>query len=81
MNNTQKKVRLKRVEKFGDALAGGLAAAGMGMLGIVNGIINIAHITFSAVLLVAAIAIYSLTTWIAIELAKDIKDVDKGDDG
>jgi hypothetical protein len=74
MNNTQKKVRLKRIEKFGDALAGGLAASAVGVLGLENGNVNIKNVTFAAVLLVTAIVVFGVVTWLAVELAADIED-------
>lgn len=73
MNNTQKKVRLKRVERFGDALAGALAAAGVTMLGFPIGNIN-TNIPHGVALLAVAFIAYGVFTLLAIELAAAIKD-------
>ena len=47
--------------------------------------VNIKNITLAAVLLVTAIVVFGVATWLAIELAADIKDEacchNEGEDG
>lgn len=71
MNGTQEKLLLKRVEKFGDAMAGGLAAAGATVL-VKDGSVVVANIALACVMFAVAIALYFAFSWLLNELAASL---------
>lgn len=71
MNEKQKEIRLKRIEKFGDAIAGGISALAVASL-FHDGKIVINNIGMCSAALFWAFIIYWVFSWLLEELAKSL---------
>jgi len=70
MNQKQKELRIKRVEKFGDAVSGSLAASALAAL-LKDGHVVIENLTPCCAAIVWAAVLYWIFSWLLNEMAKD----------
>lgn len=74
MNNTQLRIRIRRIERFGDAFSATVGGAALKLSGIFDGKFHVSKMPFVTIMLITAGVVYFVATWIVVEMAAGVTE-------